>query len=438
MQAAKPMMLLLSLATAFSLGVPSTADAQILKKLKKTVQRAAEDETLSQIDRLVRDGVGCLFDDLECIAQAREEGDDVYLTDEDGNPLVDGEGNPVSDPTQAAQIMGTASSAGTGMRPGEGAWARYDFVPGEDVLLVADYADDNVGDFPRRFELVRGSWEVVEWRGGRYLRALSGGMLSIPLPETLPDRFTLETSLTLAHGNAFLRILPGESTLTRASDYSGSMVSAQWRQTGIRANRQGPESMTLHDQSVWDDVTPLRIMADGDYVKVYLGERRMANVPNAVYPRTDRLFVSVGSASRERPILMGPVRIAAGGADLYDRLATEGRVATQGILFDVDSDRIRPESTPTLREIGTMLQEHPDLRISIEGHTDSDGDEAYNLELSRRRAAAVRSFLMEAYAIDAGRLESAGLGESAPVAPNNTPEGRQQNRRVELVRLGGS
>src|SRR5690606_20818156 len=102
----------------------------------------------------------------------------------------------------------------------------------------------------------------------------------------------------------------------------------------------------------------------------------------------------------------------------------------------VDSDVIRPESTPTLREIGDMLTRHADLRLSIEGHTDADGDEAHNLELSKRRAAAVKTFLVDTYGIEAARLEAEGYGETRPVAPNTSPEGRQQNRRVELVRQG--
>jgi outer membrane protein OmpA-like peptidoglycan-associated protein len=171
-------------------------------------------------------------------------------------------------------------------------------------------------------------------------------------------------------------------------------------------------------------------------MKMYLGERRVANAPNAVFPRGDTLFVAVGSASAEAPVLLGPIRIAAGGRDLYDRLARDGRVATQGILFASNSERIRPESTPTLDEIATMLTQHADLRIAIEGHTDSDGEAAFNLDLSQRRAAAVRAYLVNDRGIDGTRLESAGFGESKPAAVNTTPEGKQQNRRVELVRLG--
>ena len=74
--------------------------------------------------------------------------------------------------------------------------------------------------------------------------------------------------------------------------------------------------------------------------------------------------------------------------------------------------------------------------LAIEGHTDSDGEEAFNQDLSERRAAAVRAYLTGERGIQASRLESAGFGESKPVAENATPEGKQQNRRVELVRLG--
>src|SRR5690606_26577842 len=213
---------------------------------------------------------------------------------------------------------------------------------------------------------------------------------------------------------------------------------ASWHGTGITAFRgTGVEALTQTKGLIEAGLTPVRIMADGRYVKVYVNEQRVANVPNANLPRGEALhFENIYSATEKDPMYFGPIRVAAGGRDLYDVLEAEGRVSTQGIYFATDSDRIRPESTQTMKEIGAMLTAHADLRISIEGHTDSQGEDAYNQQLSEQRAAAVKTYLVETYGIDADRLETVGHGESRPVGDNATPEGRQQNRRVELVKLG--
>jgi outer membrane protein OmpA-like peptidoglycan-associated protein len=108
---------------------------------------------------------------------------------------------------------------------------------------------------------------------------------------------------------------------------------------------------------------------------------------------------------------------------------------THGILFDVGSATIRPESTPTLTDIGRTLQQHATLRLRIEGHTDDTGTPEGNQTLSQQRAESVRAFLMAEYGVPADRLEAVGMGQTVPAAPNDTEEGRQTNRRVELVRL---
>ena len=115
-----------------------------------------------------------------------------------------------------------------------------------------------------------------------------------------------------------------------------------------------------------------RVLVDGAYMKVYLDDTRLLNVPNADLGRGARIaFYTDGDATT--PSLFGNFRIAAGGKKLYDAIASQGRVATQGIYFDTGSDQIRPESTPTLKEIGAMLNDHADLRLTIEGHTDDVG-----------------------------------------------------------------
>ena len=125
-------------------------------------------------------------------------------------------------------------------------------------------------------------------------------------------------------------------------------------------------------------------------------------------PRTDKLYIDL-NAQAEVPILFGNLSINAGGGELYDVLATEGRFATQGILFDTGSDRLRPESTPTLKEIGEMLKAHPDLRLLIEGHTDNVGNPGFNQTLSEKRAAAVKAFLEKEYKIEGQPPRGPGL-----------------------------
>jgi outer membrane protein OmpA-like peptidoglycan-associated protein len=115
-------------------------------------------------------------------------------------------------------------------------------------------------------------------------------------------------------------------------------------------------------------------------------------------------------------------------------ITSTGRYIVRGILFDTDSDRIQPESAPAIKKIALSLEANPTLKLTIEGHTDSVGDAGHNLDLSKRRAEAVRGVLIGQFNVDAGRLSSAGMGATKPVESNDTPQGRSQNRRVELVR----
>lgn len=115
-------------------------------------------------------------------------------------------------------------------------------------------------------------------------------------------------------------------------------------------------------------------------------------------------------------------------------LLETGRADVYDIYFDFNSDRIREQSEPTLREIGELLRRHPDWRLGIEGHTDSIASDRFNLELSARRAAAVKGALTGRHGIAEGRLTTSGAGESRPRDRNDTAEGRARNRRVELIR----
>ena len=122
------------------------------------------------------------------------------------------------------------------------------------------------------------------------------------------------------------------------------------------------------------------------------------------------------------------------GGDLEKHLETENRVDVYGIYFDFAKATLRPESEPVLKEIADALNKHPEWTLSVDGHTDNIGDASSNIDLSTRRAAAVKEVLVSRYQIAAARLIPAGFGASRPKEPNDTPEGRARNRRVELVK----
>ncbi len=121
------------------------------------------------------------------------------------------------------------------------------------------------------------------------------------------------------------------------------------------------------------------------------------------------------------------------GNVVADTLGAGAPATLYGIRFDLDSDRLRPDSAPALNALLEALNTHPEWHIAIEGHTDSQGSDSYNLDLSARRAQAVKNWLAE-HGIDAARLSTSGKGESEPAADNATPQGRALNRRV-VVRV---
>jgi OmpA-OmpF porin, OOP family len=115
-------------------------------------------------------------------------------------------------------------------------------------------------------------------------------------------------------------------------------------------------------------------------------------------------------------------------------IAAKGHVALYGILFDTDKTDIKPESATAIAEIAKFLGQHPTIKLYVVGHTDNVGGYDYNIGLSQRRAAAVVQELAGRHRIQAARLRPAGSGPLAPVAPNETEDGRAKNRRVELVK----
>lgn len=410
----------LAAATAAALAstfVPADAGAQLIDRVKRRaqqqVERRVEDRTAQAVDKGMNT-VECAATDAACIRKAQADGKTV---------VAPGTANGAAAPA-AAGAPGVA---------GEGVWANYDFVPGPTVLFADDFARDRVGDFPRRLEFLEGNAELVEWQGRRFVRATDGSAFQVALPSVLPDRFTLEFDVHTPNPQNGVSVGFGEIPNNDWRQYTAEYISVgHWSGSGVK--KGGNDISVTPDERAKTEVVRTRVMADGPYVKVYLNERRVANFPRAALGRTNKVTFHL-SAHQDSPVYVSDIRIAAGGRDLYEALSADGRVATQGILFDTGSDVLRPESTPTLKEIADMLAQHGDLKLSIEGHTDNVGQAAANKTLSERRAAAVKAYLVSRHGIAADRLQTAGHGDAKPAAPNTTPEGRTQNRRVELVKM---
>jgi OmpA-OmpF porin, OOP family len=132
---------------------------------------------------------------------------------------------------------------------------------------------------------------------------------------------------------------------------------------------------------------------------------------------------------------MSNLRLAVGVPDTRKKILEQNKWVTHGILFDVNSDKIKPESYGTLKEMATVLKENPDLKVKIVGHTDADGSDAANLDLSKKRAAAVKESLAKEFGIDESRMETDGKGESEPIDTDTTSAGKANNRRVEFIKI---
>ncbi len=118
--------------------------------------------------------------------------------------------------------------------------------------------------------------------------------------------------------------------------------------------------------------------------------------------------------------------------DLLKALESQGHVALY-VSFDTGRSTLRPDATPTIEQVATLLRQNPSLRLGVEGHTDNVGAAAANKTLSQARAKAVVDALV-AKGIEAARLSTAGWGQEKPIADNGSEEGRAKNRRVELVK----
>jgi outer membrane protein OmpA-like peptidoglycan-associated protein len=407
--------------------LPEPADGQILDRIRNRAAREAErrlEERAVEAARrtldLAEDAIVCAITDQDCIEDAGKQGKEPVVVDEDGKP--------VSGYEPAGQSEDDT--------PGAGVWANYDFVPGDNVLFYHDFQGTRTGNFPSGLEYVTGNMEVVELGENKVLRTSGGanGCFAIPLGRSFPERFTIEfrARTTDPQGRATWHLFSGAQEPLNGCAYAPqphAIMTGNYAGAGLIWDG-GSSTMPTTTDLVVDEWADIRISADGPYWKMYVNERRVANVPRFALPEGSSLNVMIGVYGADNDIYVDDIRVAEGGPrSIYDDLMAEGFFSTTGILFASGSATLRPESTPTLNAVLEMLEEHENLGLLIEGHTDSQGSDADNATLSEQRAASVKQYLVD-HGIEQGRLDTAGHGKSQPVADNVTAEGMATNRRV--------
>ena len=275
----------------------------------------------------------------------------------------------------------------------------------------------------------------ADMHNARMLHTLYGAIKVIgPTGEDEPETITGATAFSLSV-DEFKRL---KSTGKYTHHYVEFNPSGQLEKNGIGELRvSGRETIKV---IVNDEPLELPVIKTHGTLKWWIRGQRLETEDTSVILDDERfpLFIDQKSSNAitGSRIQFAKITYPSEGRDsLEGALLETKRVDVYGIYFDFNSDRIRPESEPVLKEIDSAMKRHPDWQLSIAGHTDNiGGNGEYNLQLSRRRSEAVRMTLVNRFGMSADRLASSGYGAGAPKDTNDTPEGRARNRRVELVR----
>jgi len=307
-----------------------------------------------------------------------------------------------------------------------------DFVPGEKAVFYDDFTDMAKGAAPPHWK-VRGGVAKLD-QDGRLLLRGDGNLY--PNIKGLPKNFTVEMEFTAKE-----EISSGGVNwmFTDAKDESVWSVGFQTQTDGVSVSLMtghGHSDYEGHPQQLikieYGKPVKIAVWYQDSRVRAYVNNERAIDVNQVEFapPAVALLEFKVG----DTPFYIASTRIAESAPDISKTLFSTGKYVSHGIQFDVNSDQLRPESMNIIKGIADALQKQAALKLRIDGHTDSTGDAAKNLDLSKRRAESVKAALVK-LGIDAGRLATGGLGQTKPLAPNDTLQGRAENRRVEFLKI---
>jgi len=417
---------------------PNPAEAQ-LSRIRRAAEGAVQRKAEEKISTAIGEAVACKIGDTACAEKARSDGDKVVFVDDDGQVVTDESGNPITD---------AAAAEATTQKPGEGRWASYDFLRGERPIYNSRWNVEDtenlpalkpspsvrVGRIPGNVDFVTGNMQIVQIDGLNTMEFRERTVFRIPLSEPLPEDFSLELTLQISAGGQYVYVYfePIEGQDIQLASYPSNYFEL-WHSGGITFQRNRVSG--TDQQDFITQLAPVKFQVDDGYAILYVNGERVAQLPNFKAPIGSSVIEIDVNASNTLPAWIRDIRVDYGVEDPVSVFEAEGEYTTRSIYFDFNSADLRPESTPELERLRAMVADYGKPLV-IEGHTDSVGSDDYNMDLSKRRAEAVKAYLVSK-GIDAGLIEAVGKGETEPIADNGTDEGRQANRRVRVAVAGG-
>ena len=425
------MMLLVLVAVG---GTTEVSAQSWLKKLGKKVENAAKNAVERNAERKTEKAVDDLFDGKVGKGNKNNNGnnnaDEVY---DNGNGDA------------------TAQSGKQKGQSLEMTYAKSDFVPGDEIIFEDLLVGEKLGEFPSMWDLKEGNAEVVNVGGENAIHMAEETLIMPYMKEKdyLPEEFTIEFDLYMPCEKKYNG--GNDEALGLNNRYNIDLVNAAgkvvfraywynqhnhmgkprdidwtWQNGGEGSDGKGTVMFNM------SDFNHIAISFNKRALKFYVNGVRAANIPRCDAPTRFQIFSYQGVNTANR--FIKNVRIAKGAVPLYDRMMSDGKFITYGITFDVGKSTIKPESMGEINRIVQLMTENPDLKFSVEGHTDSTGNAASNQTLSEARSQAIVAKLVE-LGIAQDRLTAVGKGQNSPIADNSTDEGRAKNRRVEFVKM---
>jgi hypothetical protein len=422
------LLILITLFLSFSVIAVAQKKVDIKEKTEKKVTNRVNKKSDELLDKgldKIEKGIGSLFKRKKKKKKKKKRNEEVVIEQQEQASTPETPAQPAAPAAPKVDIK----------------WSRFDFVPGDEVLFedAPDLMEEN-GEFPSRWDLQAGNCEIVNVNGENVIAFPQGGTITPYLTNAkedyIPEVFTVEFDAYFRPEYArriYLYLWDKKNHRSNGNSSVSFNVNSASLNTGNYSGSLPGKKGNYSKEGGWRHFS---VAFTKGKLKVYVNDTRLINIPR-YSANPSGISIQVEGYSSDKPEdlqYIKNVRIAKGGVKYYDRIMQDGKIVCNGIRFDVNKATLKPESMGPINKIFQLMTKKTDLRFSVEGHTDADGDDAKNLSLSEQRAKTVMDKLIS-MGITADRLSSKGLGESKPVDNNNSPEGKANNRRVEFVKL---